>query len=131
MSLTIAATPRSNAIDGAAGTLTTLDVYSGSRPAGPGTAVTTQTKLATFTVTFGAASSGVKTLSGVPLSEDALADGTATWFRLSDASGARIDGKCSESGGGGDLILASTAITAGLTITITAGTLTAPPGTAD
>lgn len=111
-------------------------VYSGSRPAGPDTAVTSQTLLLEFTLAdpaFGAASNGVITLDADPdLSTTGLAAGTATWARFLDSDNvAAIDCKVSTSGGGGDLILSTAAVSVGLTVTITDGTVTMPAGTAD
>lgn len=112
----------------------TIEIRSGSRPAGPGTTAT-GTLLATVTLidpAFGSASSGVATMAD-PNAVTAVADGTATWFRAKDSSGTAVfDGKVTATGGGGDLTLATTTITTGLSVDITSGgTITQPAGTAD
>ncbi|WP_372072424.1 hypothetical protein P7L75_09305 [Tistrella mobilis] len=59
----------------------------------------------------------------------ALRSGDATWFRLADRSGAlRIDGSVSGPGGGGDLILTTTAITTGEVVRVIACTLSGGVG---
>lgn len=111
----------------------TIQIRSGTRPAGPGTTAT-GTLLATVTLAdpaFGSASSGVATLTD-PAVVTAVADGTASWFRaLDSASTAVFDGRVTATGGGGDLTLATTTITTGLQVDITGGTITQPAGTAD
>jgi hypothetical protein len=53
--------------------------------------------------------------------------GTAGWFRVLDSdNNALIDGTVTATGGGGDLTLATTAVTSGLDVSITALTLTQP-----
>ncbi len=62
----------------------TIDIYDGTQPAGPLTAVSTQTLLATLTLNataFGVAASGAKT-AGVIVSGTGLAASTATWYRM-------------------------------------------------
>ena len=110
-----------------------IEIRSGSRPVNPNTAAT-GTLLATVTLAdpaFGAAATGAAALSD-PASVDAVADGTATWFRVLDSNNAAVmDGKVTATGGGGDLELATTSITTGLAVDITGGTVTMPVGTAD
>ncbi len=113
-----------------------IQVYSGTRPAGPDTAITDQVLLLDFTLAdpaFGAASAGVITLDATPAPEaGGEASGTATWARvLNSESVAIADCKVSLSGGGGDLIITTVTISPGLTVTITGGTVTMPAGTAD
>lgn len=139
MSLTLATTARdaiTNALvdlldaGAAAGT---LKIYSGTRPANPGAAIT-GTLLATVTLidpAFGNSATGAATLSD-PAAVTAVATGTATHFRAADSNGnAVMDGKVTATGGGGDLELATTSITSGLSVDITGGTITTPVGTAD
>lgn len=65
-----------------------LDVYDGSQPAGPDTAVTTQVKLARFTLGSPFASAAAMVTSQAQISPtlpsdvNGLATGTATWARL-------------------------------------------------
>lgn len=106
----------------------TIKIYSGSKPAGPDTAISSQTLLATFTLSdpaFTTGATGVRTLAGTPKSTTGLAAGTATWFRAADSNGvAEIDGTVGTSGS--DLNLNTTTISVGLAIDITSGSLTQP-----
>jgi hypothetical protein len=106
----------------------TLQIRSGTRPANPNTAAT-GTLLATVTCAdpaFGGGSSGVATLSD-PSGVTAVADGTASWFRALDSDDNPVfDGDVTATGGGGDLTLATTTITTGLTVDVTGGTVTMP-----
>ncbi|MFR9807060.1 hypothetical protein ACL02T_32905 [Pseudonocardia sp. RS010] len=139
MTLTFAATTRNAIADALVDLLDagsgagTIEIRSGTRPAGPDSAAA-GTLLATITLAdpaFGAASAGAAALSD-PASVNAVATGTATWFRAKDSDGtARFDGKVTETGGGGDLTLQTTSITSGLAVDITGGTVTASAGTAD
>jgi hypothetical protein len=77
---------------------------------------------------FGAASSGVITLAGVPLS-DASADatGTADSFDIEDRDGTVvISGTVTASAGGGDIELDNTSINITQSVEITSLTYTAP-----
>ena len=106
----------------------TIQIRSGTRPANPNTTAT-GTLLATVTCedpAFGAASSGVATLTN-PAAVTAVATGTASWFRALDSDANPIfDGDVTATGGGGDMELATTSITSGLSIDITGGTVTIP-----
>lgn len=106
----------------------TMQIRTGTKPATPNTAAT-GTLLATVTLVdpaFGAASSGVATLAD-PGAVTAVADGTAGWFRALDSTGAAVfDGTVTATGGGGDLTLATTTVTIGLSIDVTGGTVTMP-----
>ena len=109
-----------------------IAIYDGAQPAGPDTAVTTQTKLAEPTFSdpaFGAAADGnpggVATANAI--SDDTNADntGTAAWFRITDSDGnAIIDGSVGTVSA--DMVLNTTAIAAGSTVSLTAGTVTMP-----
>lgn len=107
-----------------------IRIYNGSQPAGPDTAVSGQTLLAEITLAdpaFGSASSGAATLSGTPLSTTGVAAGTASWFRTLDSNNvAALDGSVTATGGGGELQLATTTISVGVTVQITSGTVTMP-----
>jgi len=110
-----------------------IRVYTASRPAGPDTAITSQTLLAEFTLNdpaFVAASGGVKALDNTPVpAATGLAAGTAAWFRMLDSnSAAVVDGLVSGTGGAGDLQLTTTAVTVGQSLEVTSGTLTMPAG---
>lgn len=110
----------------------TLEIRSGSRPASAEDAAT-GTLLATVTLVdpaFGNAATGVATLAD-PAAVTAVATGTASWFRGKDSTGATVlDGSVTATGGGGDLTLATTSITSGLSVDLTGGTITQPAGTA-
>jgi hypothetical protein len=139
MSLTLATAARNAMITALAGLVDggsgagKIEIRSGTRPATPNDAAT-GTLLATVTLqdpAFGAASNGAVTLAD-PAPVSAVAAGTATWFRAMDSSNAAVfDGRVTATGGGGDLTLATTSISSGLTVDITGGTLTQPVGTAD
>lgn len=141
MSLTLSTAVRSamatavvNTIDGGSSN-GLLRVYSGTRPAGPGTAVGVQVLLLEFDLAdpSGSVSSGVITVDVTPApAAEGLANGTATWFRVTDSDAvAVVDGKASASGGGGDLILSTTTVSVGLDVEVISGSITMPAGTAD
>lgn len=111
----------------------TLDIRSGAQPATANLAAS-GTLLATVTLadpSFAAAVLGVSTLDATPvLSTTGLAAGTAGWFRVKDSTGATVfDGAITVTGGGGELELNTLTISIGLTVEITAGTLTEPATT--
>lgn len=103
-----------------------LQIYSGTRPTNADTAITTQTLLAELTLSdpsFGAASSGSMTANSIA-NNTAVANGTATWFRLVDSNdNAVTDGNVGTSGS--DLNLGTTSITIGLTVSVSSMVLTA------
>lgn len=109
----------------------TLKLYTGTQPATANDPVA-GTLLATITLSdpaFGAASSGVAPLAGTPLSGTGVAAGTAGWARLADSTGATVlDGSVTATGGGGQIELATTTISVGVTVQITSGTVTMPAG---
>lgn len=121
-------------IDGGSGAAK-LRVYTGTQPAGPGSAAT-GTLLLEITLndpSFGATATGTATANQSPaLSSTGLAAGTAGWFRICDSTEAAgtglgvVDGNVTASGGGGDCTLSTTTISIGLTINITSLTLTQP-----
>lgn len=136
MSLTLANAVRTLMVDALAGSVDAgsgagkLRIYDGSRPAGPGTAITTQNLLAEITCSdpaFGSGANGVATINGTPLSTTGVDDGDATWFRALDSDNvAKFDGSVTATGGGGDLTLATTTVSTGATVRVTGGTLTQP-----
>lgn len=79
-----------------------LDIYSGTQPAGPDTAVTSQVKLARLTLNataFGAAANGVATANAITGDASADATGTASWFRCLTSGGTAVfDGSVGTSG---------------------------------
>lgn len=98
-----------------------LKIYDGTKPA-VGAAITTQNLLATplFSATsFPAASGGSMTANAIT-SQNAVADGTATWFRCTDSDdNVVLDGDIA------DLNLNTTNITLGLEVAVTSAIITA------
>jgi hypothetical protein len=117
-----------DAITTAAGSAAKLRIYQGTRPATGGTPTTLLAELICASPFAAAASSGVLTVGTI--TQDASADNTdtATWFRIvkSDGTTHVVDGSVTATGGGGDLQLNSTSITAGGTVSVTSFTITAP-----
>lgn len=110
------------------GSAGTLKIYDGSQPASPDTAVGAQVLLSTHTCgsPFAPASSSahpsVLTANAIG-SATAAASSTATWFRLASSGGtAVVDGSVGTATA--DLILNSTSITSGQTVSITSLTVT-------
>lgn len=105
----------------------TLNIYTGTQPTGPDTAITSQTLLATLTFSataFGNAEDGVATANAI-VSGTAVATGTATWARmLSSGSVAEVD--CSVGTSGADINLNTTSIVSGATVAVTSFTVTLP-----
>jgi hypothetical protein len=114
-----------------------LRVYTGTQPAGPGTAPS-GTLLLEFPLSdpaFAAASGGSAALDVTPIPADTgLAAGTAGWFRILTATEAAgtglgiVDGAVTATGGGGELQLNTTTVSVGLEVEITSGTITMPAG---
>jgi len=108
-----------------------LRIYSGTQPASVGTAPSGDllAEVELEDPAFSGSSAGVATLLGTPLQTTGLAAGTAGWFRITDSDETGVlDGACSLSGGGGELILNTLTISVGVTVEITAGTITMPSG---
>lgn len=101
-----------------------LRIYDGTRPATGGTATTLLAELTMSATSFPAASSGAMTANSITDDSSADATGTATWFRITDSTGAAvIDGDVGTSGS--DLNLNTVSITAGVTVSVTSLVLTA------
>lgn len=77
-----------------------------------------------LSATPGTVTSNVLTLSGVPLSVAASATGTAAKAELRNNAGTTIVSGLTVGTSASDIILTSTSITSGQTVTITAGTIT-------
>lgn len=104
-------------------------IYSGTVPTNADTALSGNTVLATFTLSataFGAASGGVITLAGTPLTVAASASGTATFFRLFKSDGTTCIAQGAVGTSGQQMNLNTTSITSGVNVTITSGTITMP-----
>jgi len=109
----------------------TLEVYTGTQPAGPATAITDQVLLGTLTFSdpAGSTSGGVITFGAITQDTAADATGTAAWVRLRDSTGAAVmDGDATVSAGTGFFKLNTLSIVAGGPIQATSGTLTMPGG---
>lgn len=120
---------RLDSIESTIGTSAVIKVRTGPAPANVA-AADSGTVLATISLAsdwMDAASSGAKALSGLPVS-DSSADntGTAEHFRVyaSDGTTPHIQGTITATGGGGDMTVDSTSLTAGQTFSITSFTLT-------
>jgi len=106
----------------------TIKIYDGTQPAGPDTAITTQTLLATLTFSdpaFGAAASGSATASAITDDSSADATGTATWARIADSDGLAIF-DCDVADAGATLNLNTVSLVAGGIVRITSFTVTMP-----
>jgi len=103
-----------------------IKIYTGTQPAGPDTAITSQTLLATLTLSataFASASAGTNSATitaNAITGANAVATGTATWFRAfkSDGTTAVTDGSVGTATS--DLILNSTSITSGAAVSVSA-----------
>lgn len=118
-----------NAITSTLGANAVLELYSGSQPASPDTAVSSQVLLASLTcnATFApAASGGVLTLNAIANGTGTAGAGAgtvATWYRLRTSGGtAHIDGTVGISGA--DLNINNTNIATGQTVSVTSSTYT-------
>lgn len=103
-----------------------IRIYTGAKPAGPDTAIGAQVLLVEIPLNdpaWAAAVNGVKDLDVTPIpNADAVAAGTAAWFRALDSDNvAKYDGTV-----GQEITLSSTDITIGLNVQITGGTGTMP-----
>jgi hypothetical protein len=119
-----------NAITSTLGANAVLNLYSGTQPASPDTAIGAQVLLASLAcnATFApAASGGVLTLNSIANGTGTAGAGAgtaATWYRLTTSGGtAHIDGTVGTSSA--DLILTgSTSIATGQTVSVTGATYT-------
>lgn len=118
-----------DAVETAIGTSPILRIRTGTKPATCASA-DSGTVLATMTLPsdwMAAAASASKSKSGTWSDTSADATGTAGHFRVYDSTGTtcHIQGSITATGGGGDMTLDSTSITAGGTITVSTFTLNA------
>jgi len=116
------ATARNGQLDAlttAVGNAGKLAIYDGTRPATGGAATT---KLAEFTLAspFAAGAAAGVLSPTLPSSTTGLAAGTATWFRVTTSGGTQvIDGATP-----GDMTMSTTTVSVGLTLNVTAWTIT-------
>jgi hypothetical protein len=120
---------RLDAVESTIGTSAIMEIRTGAQPATCATA-SSGTVLATISLGsdwMAAASSGAKAKSGTWSDTSADAPGTAQHFRIfaSDGTTCGAQGSITATGGGGDLTLDNTSITAGQAVTITSFSLTA------
>ena len=104
----------------------TVKVYDGTRPATPDTAITAQVLLATFTLgsSAGTVTLGVWTANSIA-SALVSADGSASWARIADSSGAVIaDADVGATGSGALMILNNTSLVSGGYVSVVSFTLT-------
>lgn len=104
-----------------------IKFYTGTKPAGPATAISTQTLLGTLVCSDPAvvASGAVVTFDAIAPDTSADASGTATWARILDGDGtAVIDVDVSNAAGTGVIKLNTVTIVASGLIQITSFTLT-------
>lgn len=110
----------------------TFDVYDGSRPASPETAISTQVLLASLTfnaTAFGAAASGSATANAITADSSANATGTAAWVRVRTSGATAVaDLTATATGGGGEVEFNSLAIQSGAQVSVTAMTITMATG---
>lgn len=107
-----------------------ISLYTGAPPSATSTAAS-GTLLITWTLASdwsAAASGGVKTLSGTPLSATGVAAGTAGYYRITDNAGTTCheQGTVTATGGGGDATMDNVVIASGQTVNITGWTKTYP-----
>lgn len=111
----------------------TIQIRSGTRPASANDTAT-GTLLATVTLAdpaFGNSGASVVGRADLvdPAAATGVADGTATWWRGADSTGATVtDGSVTATGGGGDLTLNTTTISTGVSVDVTGGSITMPAG---
>ena len=112
-------------IDAGAGTNGKLQIYSGTRPATISDAITDQVLLVSNDLpnpAFGAAAGsaiGATAAANAITTVDALATGTAAWFRVLDTAAQPVlDGTVTLATGDGDLKISSTAITADVKVAV-------------
>jgi hypothetical protein len=106
-----------------------IDLYTGSMPATPNTAITSQVKLSRHALSnpsAPAASSGVVTFSAIGDDTDADADGTATWARAYKSNGTSAVCDFDVGTSGTALIMATNVIAIHSRVQITALTYTEP-----
>lgn len=115
-----------SAIDAGSGPAV-LKFYTGTMPAGPDTAVSTQTLLGTLTCSDPSATQtgGVITFAAITQDSAADATGTATWARLETSAGTAVcDFDVTDTGGNGSIKLNVVTIVSGGPITMTSLTIT-------
>jgi hypothetical protein len=118
-----------------AGTAAVINIYSGTVPADADTALSGNTLLAQLTMSgtsFGAAADiapGARiTANAITADSSADATGTATFFRTLTQNAGTVTSQGTVGTATSDMILNTTSITAGSTVSVTAATITLPEG---
>ncbi|MGB0467753.1 MAG: hypothetical protein ACPGF7_09535 [Pontibacterium sp.] len=123
---TARATSLLTAIDAGAGP-GTIKFYTGTQPATPATAVTTEVLLGTLTCSdpVGTVTNGVFTFDAITQDSSADATGVATWARIADSNGLTVmDLDVGAIGSGASVEISTTSITIGGPIQITSAVIT-------
>jgi hypothetical protein len=105
-----------------------LRVYSGTQPADANTALSGNTLLAELafgSTAFGSASAGVATANAIT-SATAGNTGTATFFRVVESDGSTVVFDGSAGTASADLVLGTTSIVSGATVSVSSLTYTQP-----
>lgn len=114
-----------DALASAIGSGALIRIYTATRPATPETAISSQTLLATVTVSGSFTSTAGVLTAADPASVTIAATGTAAWFRLlTSGATAIIDGDVGTSGS--DMNLATLALSSGATLDLGVPTITVP-----
>lgn len=116
-----------DAIETNIGTAPTMKIFTGSPPANCA-AADTGTTLATLTLPsdwLAAASGASKAKSGTWTDASGDASGTPGYFRIYAGSNCKMQGTCSATGGGGDMVITPNTITSGFAFTVNSFTLNA------
>lgn len=118
-----------------AGTAAVINIYSGTAPADADAALSGNTLLAQLTMSgtsFPAATDlnpGARiTANAITSDSSADATGTATFFRILTQNAGTVTAQGTVGTATSDLVLNTTSITAGSTVSITAATVTLPEG---
>lgn len=120
---------------GGAGAPGRLRVYDGVRPANANAPVTSQTLLVDFTLAFPSFNPASTTTGGATAQADvsgiatvqALASGSASWFRIEDGNGVAIyDGDVTNNAGAGDIKISATAVSVGIDVSVVSLSFTQP-----
>lgn len=102
-----------------------IRIYTATRPATPETAITSQTLLATVTVSGSFTSTAGVLTAADPASVTIAATGTAAWFRLlTSGATAILDGTVGTTAT--DIILATVALSSGATLDLGVPTINVP-----
>lgn len=101
-----------------------LQLYNGARPATGGAATTLLAEL-TLSDPAGTVANGTLTFSAITADNSANASGTVTWARIVTSAGTFVaDGSVTVTGGGGDVQINATSISAGQQVVCTSAVIT-------